>query len=375
MLFKTPKLDRKELEVLAEIEELRETLRHRVREPRRWTGRLRRVSFARAIRGSNSIEGYTVDLDDALAAAEGEEPLEAAEETRAAVKGYRDAMTYVLQLADDPHFEHSAELLRSLHYMMLSYDLSKSPGRWRPGPIFVEDERTGQIVYEGPEAELVPQLMRELIEELRAEPETPGMVRGAMAHLNLVMVHPFRDGNGRMARGLQTLVLAREGILAPEFSSIEEYLGKNTDAYYDILAEVGRGSWHPESDARPWIRFSLTAHYRQATTILRRAKEIERLWSLLDREISKRKLPDRVIYALYDAAVGFRVRNVTYRNTADITDWTASNDLKALVGEDLLEARGEARGRHYLAAQKLREIAGQAREPRMQIPDPFEDAA
>ncbi len=43
--------------------------------------------------------------------------------------------------------------------------------------------------------------------------------------LNLVLIHPFRDGNGRMARCLQTLVLAREGMVSPIFASIEEYLG------------------------------------------------------------------------------------------------------------------------------------------------------
>ncbi|NIA03686.1 MAG: hypothetical protein GWP12_04075 [Nitrospirae bacterium] len=67
--------------------------------------------------------------------------------------------------------------------------------------------------------------------------DIPSMVRAGMAHLNLVMVHPFKDGNGRMARALQTLVLARERILAPQFSSIEEYLGRNTPAYYGVLAE------------------------------------------------------------------------------------------------------------------------------------------
>lgn len=67
-----------------------------------------------------------------------------------------------------------------------------------------------------------------------------------MAHLNLVMIHPFSDGNGRMARCLQTLVLAREGILEPEFSSIEEYLGRNTQDYYSVLAETSEGSWHPK---------------------------------------------------------------------------------------------------------------------------------
>ena len=52
-----------------------------------------------------------------------------------------------------------------------------------------------------------------------------------MAHLNLAMIHPFSDGNGRLARCLQTLLLAREQIVSPVFSSIEEYLGQNTQAY------------------------------------------------------------------------------------------------------------------------------------------------
>lgn len=63
------------------------------------TGSLSRLSLARAIQGSNSIEGFDAKLDDAAAVAVGEEPLDATEETRVALAGYRRAMTYVLQLA------------------------------------------------------------------------------------------------------------------------------------------------------------------------------------------------------------------------------------------------------------------------------------
>ena len=57
MLFEPPVLDAREHEVIAEIDELRQRLRSRLYEPRRWTGSLRRVQFARAVQGSNSIEG------------------------------------------------------------------------------------------------------------------------------------------------------------------------------------------------------------------------------------------------------------------------------------------------------------------------------
>ncbi|HUY60996.1 MAG TPA: Fic family protein, partial [Candidatus Dormibacteraeota bacterium] len=63
MLFKTPRLDGVELRVLDHIEGLRTKLRWQLNEPRRWAGSLRRMQFARAVQGSNSIEGYEATLD------------------------------------------------------------------------------------------------------------------------------------------------------------------------------------------------------------------------------------------------------------------------------------------------------------------------
>jgi Fic family protein len=57
------------------------------------------------------------------------------------------------------------------------------------------------------------------------------MIRTAKAHLNLTMIHPFSHGNGRMARCLQAVALATDGIISPEFASIEEYMGRNTASY------------------------------------------------------------------------------------------------------------------------------------------------
>jgi Fic family protein len=194
--------------------------------------------------------------------------------------------------------------------------------------------------------------MGELILGLEAE-ESPAIVRAAMAHLNFVMIHPFRDGNGRMARILQSLVLAHEGILAPEFASIEEYLGRRTDDYYDVLAEVGGGRWQPTRDARPWVRFCLTAHFRQARTLSRRVRQAERLWLILDEEVRAAGLPDRTVLALFDAAQRFRVKNSIYMEHAELSEYAGGRDLKRLVDVGLLEPRGEKRGRFYVATARL----------------------
>lgn len=374
MIFTAPKLTARELAVVAKTDEVKASLGYAIETPSRWTGVLRRNTLGRAIRGSNSIEGYNVTVEDAMAAAEGEELVDAATETRMAVEGYRNAMTYVLQLARDPHFHFSTDLLRSLHYMMLSYDLTKNPGRWRPGPIYVHDESRGQQVYEGLDAEHVPVLMGELAQSLEAGDDSPPVVRAAMAHLNLAMIHPYSDGNGRMARCLHTLVLARVGTLAAPFSGIEEYLGANQRPYYDVLAEVGKGSWQPQNDARPWVRFCLRAHYIQASTLLRRSREVARLWDALEKEIAQARLPERTIFAAIDAALGYRIRNAHYRAAAEISDDLASRDLKALVDSGYLIPSGERRGRHYVASPRLTEFRVKTADPDRGIADPFEEA-
>jgi Fic family protein len=377
-VFQTPELATEERDVLGLIDKLREELRDRVAEPRRWNGSLRRMSFAKAVQGSNSIEGYDASLDDVVAAVDGEPTVRADAETEEALVGYRDAMTYVLQIADDEMMSIDEGLLKGLHFMMLKHDLGKNPGRWRPGAIYVRREATGEIVYEGPEHERVAGLIQEMLGQLQ-EDDCHVVVKAAMAHLNLVMIHPFSDGNGRMARCLQTLVLARDKIVVPVFSSIEEFLGRNTQTYYEVLGDVGQGSWQPGNDARPWVRFCLRAHFLQARTLLQRREEIETLWLACFDLIDKNGLPERCTAALMDAAYGFRVRRRSYQNAAnislgeDVSDVTASRDLKAMVQKGLLEPVGERRSRHYLASDELKAIREEIRARRAprEERDPF----
>ncbi len=375
MLFSPPLLERRDQDVLEGIEAHRASLRSFLSTPRRWQGQLRRNLRARAVRGSNSIEGYDVSLDDALALVEGEEAVDADERTVMEVVGYRNAMTYVQRLADDPHFRLDESLLRSLHFMMLGHDLSKGPGGYRLGSIFVRDEDLDETVYEGPDAQLVPDLMTELVDQVRDQlaSDTPVFVTAAMAHLNLVMIHPFRDGNGRMARCMQTLILARNRILEPEFSSIEEWLGRNTATYYEVLAAVGMGRWRPENDALQWVRFNLRAHHMQAQTVLDRVNESEELWNRLYAVVADNKLPDRTMAALYEAALGYRVRRTRYQEEANIEDATAGRDLRVMTDRGLLVAKGATRGRFYQGSFDLRKIYRDLRSERpRRIIEPYD---
>jgi len=345
MIFQPPKLEPSDTAVLSLIADQKERLKlYTQSNPRRWFGSLRRGTFARAIQGSNSIEGINASVDEVIAVIEDEPVLDEKTEMWHATKGYRDAMTYIMQTVQDGSFEFGKQFLKSLHFMILSYDLSKHPGQWRPGAIRVVNEKEGVVVYEAPDVEFVDTLVGELIEYLKnpTKDEHP-IVRAAMAHL----------------------------ILHPIFSSIEEWLGGNTEKYYEILAETGAGSWHPERDTLNWVRFCIIAHYQQAQTLLRRNEEYDALYEEIAKIAAQEKLPERSILPLFDAALGWRITNPRYRGDTEVTEFVASRDLKKLSELGLLQPQGEKRGRFYTRSGRLTALRLKTRVNRP-IENPYE---
>ncbi len=368
MLYTYDHLDDAETHVSNRIAEMRRQLRSFVQvEPRRWTGLLARMTRARALRASNSIEGINVSAEDALAAVDGEDMADADRPTRLSIEGFQSAMNYILQRCRDGQFKFTLDTILSIHFMITQSDLKANPGNWRPGWVGVRNSQTGEVVHNGVDRDHLEPLMNELVASLN---KTSGSitVRAAMAHLNLTLLHPFSDGNGRTARCLQTAVLAHEGIVSPVFSSVEEYVGRYQQEYYDVLAEVGGGGWNPTRSAKPFIRYCLTGHYRQAQALLRRSQEMERVYGDIATLIERHGLPQRTDLAVIQAAFGLRVRNSSYRVSAEISNNLASRDLKALVDAGLLIGEGEKRGREYRASDVVIAI-GQ----RHRIPRPYDD--
>lgn len=371
MMFTYRSLDAEEAAVLDRINEMRHQLRYYVvQEPRRWTGLLARMTRARALRASNSIEGIDVSAEDALAAIDNEDPTEADKGTWQAVAGYHAAMDYILQRSRDENFQFSKDVLLAVHFMVSQHDLNANPGNYRPGWVGVHNTKTGELVHEGVDRDSLETLVDELIDYMNDADEQPVILKAAMTHLNLTLMHPFSDGNGRTARCFQTAVLAKEGVVAPIFSSIEEYTGRNQQEYYDVLTQVGGGGWNPERDSQPWVRFCLKAHYRQARTLLRRTREIESVYNDLHRLVISLGLPERTALALLEALSGLRVRNASYRVSSDISKNLASRDLKALVDAELLVPQGERRGRSYSPADLVQQIRNRHSTAK-EIEDPF----
>lgn len=355
MLFSTPPLTDDDRAILAAIDTHREAMRYNLSAPHRWVGTLARQQRARDTVGSNSIEGIHVSREQALAIRADSADLVEVDEDWLAVRGYSDAMTYARIMADEGRDLSLPDLL-ALHFMTTAHDLKKRPGRLRRTDIYVQQEGSGRTVYTGPAPEEVDGLLDELLSSLASNsPDEHPLVSAAMAHLNLVMIHPFSDGNGRMSRILQSWRLYWDRLAEAAFVSVEEYLGRNTEAYYAVLAEVGAGRWAPERDASPWLEFMLTAHYRQAMTIRRRIDVMEQVARRVDELIDTLALPERAAAPLEFVLTDWRLTNALYRDAAGVTRPTASRDLNLLTKAGVLVREGDKRGAAYSPSAELQQ--------------------
>ncbi|WP_245568794.1 Fic family protein [Nocardia concava] len=287
----------------------------------------------------------------------GDRDVDTPDENKDETLAYSQMMGYIRLCGDDRSFSYDNSVLNALHWMLQGHRHSerRPAGRWRRGPVYVTDTRDPTTVaYTAPDAGQVPALMDELIEWLNTDDESPPLVRAAMAHLHLVCVHPWADGNGRMSRSLQTLLIAREGVLAPEFSSIEAWLGRpgNTWEYYQVLNRKG-STYQPDQDVSEWIRFNLTAYHQQAQTVHARWVRSGSVWAMLDDYVAGIRLDERFVSALHDVAMSGRVRRTRYEQAEGLSLQQAQRDLRDLVSLGVLEPVGRTRARFYTAGSNF----------------------
>jgi Fic family protein len=355
-IYGTPPKSPALLRRLDELDELRRYLaQHLGDSAQPWTGALRRLAVAEATVGSTSIEGYGASLEDTVEILAGRHPSGASDETQRIIAAYAQAMDRVAVLAEDPRFQWSPQTMLDLHFLVCHPQPQAGPGRLRDGPVIVT-RGLGRDPYRPPSPSDVPSLVTEVADWLGSgDLARHPVIRAAMAHLNLVSIHPFRDGNGRVARIVQSLVLAKERLLRPELVSIEPYLGRHTREYYAVLEEVQGPAFDPHRDASAWVEFCIEAHVFEARE---RRSWVEIAFARHDfceQLAREQRFPERFVMALDQALLGLPITNVDYRREADIAGPTATQDLQRLRRDGWLDQEGGGRSVRYVAGKKLQE--------------------
>ena len=219
-------------------------------------------------------------------------------------------------------------------------------GDWRTassGPMQVVSGPLGRekVHYEAPAAERLDEEMTTFINWFNAPPETDLVVKSALAHFWFVTIHPFEDGNGRVARALGDLLLARAEKSAQRFYSLSAQIQKERNDYYDILEKTQKGSL----DLTPWIEWYLNCLQRAIAASEQTLEAVltkARFWEAQAGQ-SFNERQREVINRLLDGFEG-KLTSSKWAKVTKCSQDTALRDISDLLDRQIL-AKDEAGGR------------------------------
>lgn len=346
-------------DALERIRRSRQLLEDHLEQAEPFHGALRRQVMASVVHYSTKIEGNKLTREQVEAIIAGE-AVEAPEKDRVEAIDYFQAMRWAQTRALDPEWRMSHETILTLHFLVgqnLGRDYTPL-GRYRERQNTVSDRRSGAVIFWPPRPEEVRPLMQEFVEWCRRQ-ENSGLdpyIVNALAHINFVAIHPFSDGNGRVARVICSLLMMRDGYRAQAFYSLEEYFGANWHEYAQQIERCLGPRWDPgRVDASSWVEWYLNAVARQVSDAEAR---IRRLIGTFDVIFAGFHVDEfsatRQAVAVWQVIEDGSVTNRSYRLAVGVSAKTASDELGALARAGYLDAVGRARGAHYLAGPKVR---------------------
>ena len=211
-------------------------------------------------------------------------------------------------------------------------------GAWRDdttGPMQVVSGSMGkeQVHYQAPAAGRLHKEMKAFLDWFEADTGVDPVMKAALAHLRFVTIHPFDDGNGRIARAIADMALARSENSPQRFYSMSAQIHQERNAYYDILEETQKGTM----DITSWMDWFLGCLGRAidgAQTTLSAVLAKARFWE----RIQGAQINDRqrlVIHHLLDAFEG-KLTSSKYAKLANCSQDTAHRDILALVDRRIL---------------------------------------
>lgn len=228
---------------------------------------LRKVAIIQSTESSNRLEGITADFKKIKELVE--EKTAPANRSEAEIAGYRDVLKTIH--TNYEHIPFTANVVLQLHRDLMKYTETKG-GRWKSAPNEIAEflpDGTKRIRFVPVEPHQTSEYMSRLHErynEVAKDQALDPLILIPLYVLDFLCIHPFLDGNGRMARLLTVLELYHNGYEVGRHISLERIVEQTRESYYETLYKSSQ-SWHEGThDAQPWVEYLLStilAAYRE----------------------------------------------------------------------------------------------------------------
>ena len=241
----------------------------------------------------------------------------------------------------------SLELILQIQKQVMGGLLPKFEIGLRRKPVVVNDPRTGQVIYLPPDAGDVKFLMEDLISFVNSNREViDPLILAGIFHKQMVIIHPFMDGNGRATRLTTKVLLAAMGLNTFNLFSFENYYNNNVTRYFERVGEIGN-YYDLESlgiDFTPWLEYFTEGIIDELLRVQKLLPEVS---------IS----PATELQSYHKKALGYIQEKgfITDQNYAKLTDRakaTRALDFQKLIELDLIERKGKGRATYYVLKEK-----------------------
>jgi Fic family protein len=208
-------------------------------------------------------------------------------------------------------------------------------GKWRGGPVYVVSGQLGdeRIHFEAPKAARVDREMQLFFDWFNNEKRLDPVLKAAIAHLWFITIHPFDDGNGRIARAIADLMLARSENSSRRFYSLSAQIQKERKGYYAILEKTQKGPLN----ITPWIKWFLNCLKKaieEASALLSIILYKTQFWeSIADLSLNQRQ--KKVLNCLLDRFNG-KLTTTKWAKIAKCSQDTAYRDILDLIDKNIL---------------------------------------
>jgi len=219
-------------------------------------------------------------------------------------------------------------------------------GAWRTDVMQVTSGPMGKEIvhFEAPPAAKVHVEMQSFLDWMEANQDIDPVIKAAIAHLWFITIHPFDDGNGRIARAIADLQLARADQSSQRFYSMSAQIQAERNKYYDILENTQKG----ELDITIWLEWFLDClmhSMEQTDEVVSKTLTRAKFWET-HREVELNARQQKILHLLLDDFFG--VLNVSkYAKINKTSTDTALRDIKDLMLKDILEQEGSGRSTTY----------------------------
>jgi len=208
------------------------------------------------------------------------------------------------------------------------------------------------VHFEAPQSDAIPAMMEQFIQWVNTESTTDPIIRAAIAHLWFVTIHPFDDGNGRMARIITEMMLARADKTAKRFYSLSAEITRQKKDYYDALEHAQKGS----IDITPWLMWFVGALHNALVCGLQTTDRVIRkteFWAQhKDTEMNERQR--KMLNRLWDGFEG-KLTTQKYAKINHCSQDTALRDIQSLIEKRILRKADEGgRSTNYELNQTIK---------------------